>query len=115
VRRPTNVAEERRLDRDHEPAAHLLEAVDDAAVHNSQALTLLPAVLALLGDRINALRIPFFGPGADRAGGEGRLWGAVVRAVMRRPVARLENRGRWPWRARSRRPARLRRDASCRT
>jgi uncharacterized membrane protein YdfJ with MMPL/SSD domain len=50
------------------------------------ALTLLPALLALLGDRINALRNPFFGRGAEQAGTEGRFWGPVVHAVMRRPL-----------------------------
>ena len=49
------------------------------------ALTLLPAVLGLLGDRVNALRIPFFGRTAERAGTESRLWGGIVHAVMRRP------------------------------
>ena len=53
------------------------------------ALTLLPAVLALLGDRVNALRIPFFGRAAERAGSEGRFWGAIVDRVMRRPVLSL--------------------------
>jgi len=53
------------------------------------ALTLLPAVLALLGDRVNALRIPFFGRAAEQAGREGRFWGAIVDQVMRRPVASL--------------------------
>ena len=53
------------------------------------ALTLLPAVLALLGDRVNALRIPFFGRAAEQAGREGRFWGAIVHRVMRRPVASL--------------------------
>jgi RND superfamily putative drug exporter len=51
------------------------------------ALTLLPAVLSLLGDRINALRVPFFGRAA--AGTESRFWGRIVHAVMRRPVASL--------------------------
>ena len=50
------------------------------------ALTLLPALLGLLGDRVNALRIPFVG---SNAGQEGRFWGAVVRSVMRRPVLSL--------------------------
>jgi uncharacterized membrane protein YdfJ with MMPL/SSD domain len=50
------------------------------------ALTLLPAVLALLGDRVNRLRIPIFGRAAEQAGREGRLWGAIVARVMRRPV-----------------------------
>ncbi|MFI7063569.1 MMPL family transporter [Kribbella sp. NPDC050124] len=53
------------------------------------ALTLLPAVLALLGDRVNALRIPFFGRAAAQAGREGRFWGAIVHRVMRRPAASL--------------------------
>jgi RND superfamily putative drug exporter len=53
------------------------------------ALTLLPAVLALLGDRVNALRIPFFGRASEQAGREGRVWGAIVARVMRRPVASL--------------------------
>jgi putative drug exporter of the RND superfamily len=53
------------------------------------ALTLLPAVLALLGDRVNALRIPFFGRAAEQAGREGRFWGAIAHRVMRRPVASL--------------------------
>ena len=49
------------------------------------ALTLLPALLGLLGDRVNALRLPFVGRGT----GEGRFWGGVVRRVMRRPVVSL--------------------------
>jgi putative drug exporter of the RND superfamily len=54
------------------------------------ALTLLPAVLSLLGDRVNALRVPLIGRGAERGtGAEGRFWGAVVRGVMRRPVVSL--------------------------
>ena len=53
------------------------------------ALTLLPALLALFGDRVNALRIPFFGRAAERAGREGRFWGAIVHSVMRRPVLSL--------------------------
>jgi putative drug exporter of the RND superfamily len=54
------------------------------------ALTLLPAVLSLLGDRVNLLRIPLIGRGAERGtGAEGRVWGAIVRAVMRRPGVSL--------------------------
>ena len=53
------------------------------------ALTLLPAVLGLLGDRINSLRIPYFGRAAEQAGREGRFWGSIVRWVMRRPVLSL--------------------------
>jgi uncharacterized membrane protein YdfJ with MMPL/SSD domain len=50
------------------------------------ALTLLPAVLGLLGDRVNAFRIPVIGRRSLEASNpEGRFWGAVVRRVLRRP------------------------------
>jgi RND superfamily putative drug exporter len=52
------------------------------------ALTLLPALLGLLGDRVNALRVPWVGRNLGREE-EGRFWGAIVRAVMRRPVVSL--------------------------
>jgi RND superfamily putative drug exporter len=47
------------------------------------SLTFLPAVLAILGDGVNRLRIPILG--RERPEGSG-LWATVVRAVMRRPV-----------------------------
>ncbi|MBA3787435.1 MAG: MMPL family transporter [Actinobacteria bacterium] len=54
------------------------------------ALTLLPAVLSLLGDRVNGLKLPFFGRAAvGQTGGESRFWSRIVRAVMRRPVLSL--------------------------
>jgi putative drug exporter of the RND superfamily len=54
------------------------------------ALTLLPALLGLLGDRVNALRIPFVGRRTlESAGAEGRFWGGIVRNVLRRPVLSL--------------------------
>jgi len=54
------------------------------------ALTLMPALLGLLGDRVNALRIPFFGSAAvERANPEGRFWSAVVHRVLRRPAISL--------------------------
>jgi uncharacterized membrane protein YdfJ with MMPL/SSD domain len=52
------------------------------------ALTLLPAVLSLVGDRVNALRIPYFGRSVG-AQAESRFWGRIVGFVMRRPVASL--------------------------
>jgi uncharacterized membrane protein YdfJ with MMPL/SSD domain len=52
------------------------------------ALTLLPALLGRLGDRVNALRVPWLGRNIGSAQ-EGRFWGAIVRAVMRRPVVSL--------------------------
>ena len=54
------------------------------------ALTLLPAVLSLLGDRVNALKIPVIGRRAiNSAGSESRFWSALVGAVMRRPLTSL--------------------------
>jgi putative drug exporter of the RND superfamily len=54
------------------------------------ALTLLPALLGLLGDRINALRLPVIGRSAQAGTArEGRVWSGVVRGVMRRPVITL--------------------------
>jgi putative drug exporter of the RND superfamily len=48
--------------------------------------TLLPALLSLLGDRVDRLRIPLVGRRSlESANPEGRFWGATVRAVLRRP------------------------------
>ena len=47
------------------------------------SLTFLPATLAILGDNVNRLRVPFLG--RDRPEGSG-VWAVVVRAVMRHPV-----------------------------
>jgi uncharacterized membrane protein YdfJ with MMPL/SSD domain len=50
------------------------------------ALTLLPALLGLLGDKVNALRIPIVGRGSYQASNpEGRFWGRIIRRVLRRP------------------------------
>jgi uncharacterized membrane protein YdfJ with MMPL/SSD domain len=54
------------------------------------ALTLLPALLGLLGDRVNAVRIPVLGRNLGRSGeAEGRFWRAVVGRVLRRPPLSL--------------------------
>jgi uncharacterized membrane protein YdfJ with MMPL/SSD domain len=54
------------------------------------ALTLLPALLGLLGDRVNALRIPLVGRAAHVEGGaEGRFWHAIVERVLQRPALSL--------------------------
>ena len=52
------------------------------------AVTLLPAVLATLGDRVDRLRIPLVHSAAT-AGAEGRFWHTIVHAIMRRPVVSL--------------------------
>ena len=54
------------------------------------ALTLLPALLGLLGDRVNALRLPLVGrASAGQADPEGRFWRSVVDRVLRRPALSL--------------------------
>jgi uncharacterized membrane protein YdfJ with MMPL/SSD domain len=61
-----------------------LGAITAGIVSVAAALTLLPALLGLLGDRVNALRIPLFGRAADRE--ESPFWSRTVRAVMQRPL-----------------------------
>jgi uncharacterized membrane protein YdfJ with MMPL/SSD domain len=48
------------------------------------SLTVLPAVLSKLGDRVNKGRVPFLRP--EKRTGEARIWGAILRPVLRRPV-----------------------------
>jgi RND superfamily putative drug exporter len=62
-------------------------AIAAGVVSVAAALTLLPALLSLLGDRVNALRIPFFGRAAEREGSP--FWSRAVRGVIRRPVISL--------------------------
>jgi RND superfamily putative drug exporter len=56
------------------------------------ALTLLPAVLGLLGDRVDSLRLPYIGRKLSRSGGDEStegFWNWVTHAVMDRPVVSL--------------------------
>jgi uncharacterized membrane protein YdfJ with MMPL/SSD domain len=49
------------------------------------SLTVLPALLSRLGDRVDRLQVPFLGrPRHDN--GEGGVWGAIVDRVLRRPA-----------------------------
>ena len=57
------------------------------------SLTVLPAVLSRLGDNVDRLRVPFVGR-RGRADGEGRIWGAIVDRVLRRPAPVGGARGR---------------------
>ena len=55
------------------------------------AMTLLPAILGLMGDKVNSFRVPFIGRGQvvydpSVAGG---FWDKLVRIVMARPVISL--------------------------
>ena len=62
------------------------------------SLTFLPAILSILGDDVNRLRVPFLG--RDRPEGSG-VWAAMVRRVMRRPVISFVGAGGllllWPF------------------
>jgi RND superfamily putative drug exporter len=49
------------------------------------SLTVLPALLSKLGDRVEKGRLPLAGRLA-RSDGESRFWGAIVDRVLRRPV-----------------------------
>jgi uncharacterized membrane protein YdfJ with MMPL/SSD domain len=49
------------------------------------SLTVLPAMLAWLGDRIDKVRVPFVGR-RRRETGESRVWSAILDRVLRRPV-----------------------------
>ena len=49
------------------------------------SLTVLPALLSKLGDRVDRGRVPFIGR-LRRVNGEGRIWGAIIDRVLRRPV-----------------------------
>jgi uncharacterized membrane protein YdfJ with MMPL/SSD domain len=49
------------------------------------SLTVLPALLSRLGDKVDRLRIPFAGRRSN-GDGEARFWGAIVDRVLRRPA-----------------------------
>jgi len=57
------------------------------AVAMFASLTVLPAVLSRLGDKVERGRIPFLGRLRRRDGGS--TWGSIVERVMRRPVLSL--------------------------
>ncbi|MEZ5077829.1 MAG: MMPL family transporter [Solirubrobacterales bacterium] len=64
------------------------------AVAMLASLSVLPAVLAALGDRVDKGRIPFLGKYMERRRESGRsFWGAVAAKVMRHPVAALLGAG----------------------
>jgi uncharacterized membrane protein YdfJ with MMPL/SSD domain len=51
------------------------------------SLTVLPAILSKLGDRVNKGRVPFLRP--ERRTGEPRVWSWVLDRVLRRPLASI--------------------------
>ena len=49
------------------------------------SLTVLPALLSKLGDNVDRLRVPLISR-LSRDNGQGRVWGAIVDRVLRRPA-----------------------------
>jgi uncharacterized membrane protein YdfJ with MMPL/SSD domain len=49
------------------------------------SLTVLPALLSKLGDKVDRVRMPFVHR-LRRNDGEGRIWGAIIDRVLRRPA-----------------------------
>jgi RND superfamily putative drug exporter len=67
-----------------------LGAILVGIVSVAAALTLLPALLSLVGDRVNALPVPILGRNLGRSdAAEGRFWRRIVVAVLRRPALSL--------------------------
>ena len=68
-----------------------LGAIIVVLVTLAATFTLLPATLALLGTKVNALRLPFVGRAASgrSSEAEGGFWDAITRAVTRVPIVSL--------------------------
>jgi putative drug exporter of the RND superfamily len=67
-----------------------LGAILVGIVSVAAALTLLPALLSLVGDRVNSLPVPYLGRNLGRADtAEGRFWKRIVDGVLRRPALSL--------------------------
>jgi putative drug exporter of the RND superfamily len=65
-------------------------AVIVGVVSVAAALTLLPAMLQLLGDRVNSLRLPIVGKHLGNMGsGESRIWRTFIEAVLRHRAVML--------------------------
>jgi RND superfamily putative drug exporter len=56
------------------------------AIAVAGSLTVLPAVLAKLGDRVNLGRIPFLTRPEERVARDSRVWAAILDRVLARPV-----------------------------
>jgi putative drug exporter of the RND superfamily len=67
-----------------------LGAILVGIVSVAAALTLLPALLSLIGDRVNSLRVPILGRNLGRAdAAEEGFWRRIVNGVLRRPALSL--------------------------
>jgi putative drug exporter of the RND superfamily len=64
-----------------------LGAILVGIVSVAAALTLLPALLSVLGDRVNAVRVPILGRNLGRAdAAESTMWHSIIGVVLRRPA-----------------------------
>jgi putative drug exporter of the RND superfamily len=67
-----------------------LGAILVGIVSVAAALTLLPALLSVVGDRVNSLRVPYVGRNLGQEGAsESRFWRRIVEAVLRHPALSL--------------------------
>jgi RND superfamily putative drug exporter len=67
-----------------------LGAILVGIVSVAAALTLLPAVLSVAGDRVNSLPVPILGRNLGRADtAEGNFWRRIIEVVLRRPALSL--------------------------
>ena len=62
-----------------------LATITVVAIAMLGSLTVLPALLSRLGDKVDRARVPLVGR-RRREQGEGRIWGAIIDRVLRRPV-----------------------------
>jgi RND superfamily putative drug exporter len=67
-------------------ASLAVAAIAVVAIAVLGSLTVLPALLSRLGDKVDRARVPFLG---RRRSGDGRIWGVIVRGVLRRPKLSL--------------------------
>jgi uncharacterized membrane protein YdfJ with MMPL/SSD domain len=73
------------LTRDADFASFAVATITVVGVAMLGSLTILPALLSKLGDNVDRLRVPFVGR-LRRDDGEGRIWGAIIDRVLRRPA-----------------------------
>ena len=70
---------------DADYASFAVATMTVVAVAMLGSLTVLPALLSKLGDNVDRLRVPFVHR-LRRDDGEGRIWGAIIDRVLRRPA-----------------------------